>query len=216
MTTPPAPTLVTIDQLLPSESAFDALIFDCDGTLADTMPAHYLAWLAALKPHGVGFDEDRFYAMGGWPTWKVAETLFAEVGQSHDLDSFVIRKEAAFEDFLPQIQAIDPVVNLARRYHGRLPLAVATGGLRSVCTRILETIEVLPLFETMVTCEDVADHKPHPEVYLEAARRLKTPAARCLAFEDTDPGVQSATRAGMHCIDVRRFYRPQRVSPPSA
>ena len=85
----------------------DALIFDCDGTLADTMPAHYRAWVEILRPHGVDFPEDRFYSMGGMPTDKILETLFAEAGKLADVDGLTRQKEAAFIERFRQMLVME-------------------------------------------------------------------------------------------------------------
>jgi beta-phosphoglucomutase-like phosphatase (HAD superfamily) len=172
---------------------YQAIVFDCDGTLADTMPAHYRAWVATLAPYGVGFDEDRFYRMGGVPTQQVAEILLAEAGWPVTADRVAVDKEAAFERQLA----------VARQHRGELPLAVATGGLRRVATKILQQIGVHDWFDTIVCCEDVTRHKPEPDIFLEAARRLNVDPTRCLAYEDTETGLQSARAAGMQVIDVR-------------
>lgn len=190
-----------------------AIIFDCDGTLADTMPAHYEAWVATLRPYGIDFDEDRFYALGGTPTPQVAEIVLAEARWPATVQQVVAEKEAAFERALGDIQPILPVVDVARQHHGRLPLAVATGGLRHVALRILRHIGVVDLFAAIVTCEDVVRHKPEPDIFLEAARRLGVDPRTCLAYEDTDGGLAAARGAGMTCVDVRTLHQPRRVTP---
>jgi len=190
----------------------DALIFDCDGTLADTMPAHYEAWVATLRPYGIDFEEDRFYSWGGWPTRQVAKTLLAEAGLSVDPEEIAVKKEAAFRLAMPSILPIEPVVRVARSLRNQRPMAVATGGVRRIVEPILEQIGILDLFETIVTCEDVARHKPDPDIYLEAARRLGVRPERCMVYEDTEPGLEAGRRAGMTCIDVRTLYTPRRVT----
>jgi beta-phosphoglucomutase family hydrolase len=189
-----------------------ALIFDCDGTLADTMPAHYEAWVAALAPLGISFDEDRFYAWGGWTTRHVAQRLIEEAGLTFDPDELAIVKEAHFERVLHSIRAVEPVLNVAREQRGRCPMAVATSGMRRVIEPVLDIIGVRNWFQAIVTCEDVSRHKPEPDIYLEAARRLGVPPERCLVYEDTDPGLEAARRAGMARIDVRTLFTPRRVT----
>lgn len=191
-----------------------ALIFDCDGTLADTMPSHFEAWLATMQRYGVAFSEDEFYAMGGWPTWQVADFLLGRTPPKTPVtpDQIVIEKEREFEESLGLIQPIEPVVEVARRHHRQLPMAVASGGLRRIVDAILQHLQILDLFETIVTCEDVTRHKPEPDIYLEAARRLGVAPELCLAYEDTDPGVQAAYAAGMQVVDVRSLYTPRRIT----
>ncbi|MDX1963589.1 MAG: HAD-IA family hydrolase [Pirellulales bacterium] len=196
-----------------AERGIQGIIFDCDGTLADTMPPHFLAWTSTLDRHGLELDEDRFYALGGWPTHKIIELLASEQGRQLNVSAMVIEKEQEFEDILHQVSAIEPVLRVAQSYAGKLPLAVATGGIRRVCEKILSHIQALHLFDAVVTADDVERHKPNPDIFLEAARRLGVAAEHCLVYEDTDPGLEAARRAGMHWIDVRTFYQPRRITP---
>jgi beta-phosphoglucomutase family hydrolase len=198
--------------MLPFEPA--AIVFDCDGTLADTMPSHYEAWVAVMRRYDVPFDEDLFYDLGGWPTLQVAEHLLSRARPSRPVTpaQIVFEKEALFEEALAAIRPIDPVIEVARRHKGHLPLAVASGGLRRIVDATLSHLGIVDWFQAIVTCEDVRRHKPEPDIYLEAARRLSVEPAMCLAFEDTDPGVQAAYAAGMQVIDVRSLYTPRRVT----
>jgi HAD superfamily hydrolase (TIGR01509 family) len=110
------------------------------------------------------------------------------------------------------VEAIDPVIDVVRRSRGRVPMAVVTGGHRAVCTRILEHVGIADAFDTLVASEDTDRHKPEPEPFLEAARRLGARPQRCVVWEDSDLGIEAARRAGMEWIDVRSFHMPARVS----
>jgi beta-phosphoglucomutase family hydrolase len=192
-----------------------ALIFDCDGTLADTMPAHYHAWLSMLRPYGIPFPEDRFYAMGGMPTAQIIRILAADAGISlsdSEVDRMVHCKEETFLRHLSEVRRIEPVVQVAARFRGQLPLAVASGGYRHTITRTLGQLQLLDWFDVLVTAEDTPRHKPAPDVFLEAARRLGVPASRCVVFEDTDIGLEAACRAGMTAVDVRPWRDAWRKS----
>jgi HAD superfamily hydrolase (TIGR01549 family) len=180
-----------------------ALIFDCDGTLADTMPAHYRAWVDILRPHGVDFPEARFYAMGGMPTGKIVEILFSEVGRIPDVATLVRQKEDAFMEKLGEIRPIAKVVEVARRSRGTVPMAVASGGHRHMVELTLRQIGILDWFSVVVAAEDTDRHKPEPDVFLEAARRLGVVPAECTVYEDTDLGIEAARRAGMRWVDIR-------------
>lgn len=183
---------------------FEALVFDCDGTLADTMPAHFLAWSEVCRKYGLSFSEERFYALGGAPAHKILKMLAAEQGVELDADAVAHEKEHLFFDkYLDAAQPVEPIVAIARRYHGVKPLAVATGGIRKVIERCLTNLGIRALFDALVSCEDVAHHKPAPDTYLEAARKLGVDPSRCCAFEDTDIGLAAARAAGMTAIDVR-------------
>lgn len=180
------------------------LIFDCDGTLADTMPAHHRAWVAMLQPHGIPFPEDRFYAMGGMPTAQIIRVLAEGAGVAvHDVDAMVHAKERLFLQMLDAVQPIVPVVAIANAYRNVLPMAVASGGYRDVVGRTLDRLQLRAWFQAMVTAEDTQRHKPEPDVFLEAARRLAVPPAACAVFEDTELGLEAARRAGMLGLDVR-------------
>ncbi len=176
---------------------YTAILFDCDGTLADTMPAHYRAWLHVTNHHGLRFDEDYFYALGGRPTRDILATLAGEASIEIDLDQASEMKEQAFLEQVAHVKAIDPVIAAVRRAHGYVPVAVVTGGYRDVCEKILCQIGVREYFDVIVASEDTGRHKPDAEPFLEAASRL---------------GVESARRAGMHWIDVRSFHQPERLT----
>lgn len=184
------------------------LIFDCDGTLADTMPAHYKAWLALLGRFNIPFPEPRFYAMGGMPTAGIIRVLAAEVGVVvTDVDAMVLEKERTFLTYLDAVTRIEPVLVIAAAYRGKLPIAVASGGYRDTITRTLDRLNIRDWFDAMVTAEDTPRHKPEPDVFLEAAKRLRVDAAKCVVFEDTDIGLEAARRAGMLGIDVRPWVK---------
>ncbi|MBX7102802.1 MAG: HAD-IA family hydrolase [Gemmataceae bacterium] len=187
------------------------IIFDCDGTLADTMPAHFQAWAAATADHGLEFPEERFYSLGGMPSRRIVALLADEQGVTVDIDLVAAEKERLFMKWLPEVQRITAVCDVALAHHGSKPLAVASGGYRRIVTATLSQLDLLHLFETIVTAEDTPRHKPEPDVFLEAARRLGVDPAECLVFEDTDIGLEAATRAGMIGFDVRKVHTPRRV-----
>jgi HAD superfamily hydrolase (TIGR01509 family) len=190
---------------------YAAIIFDCDGTLVDSMPAHYEAWVSTLNRYGMDLDEDEFYALGGWPTYHVADLVIRRSGGTVNPAALSIEKEAAFEQNLHRVERIDPVVAVAQEHFGRIPLGVATGGTRVICEGVLDSTGLKSMFGAIVTCDDVTRHKPAPDIYLEAARRLNVDPLACLAYEDTDPGIAAARAAGMQVIDVRTIFRPRRV-----
>ncbi len=191
---------------------YTAILFDCDGTLADTMPAHYRAWLHVTNHHGLRFDEDYFYALGGRPTRDILATLATEASIEIDLDQASEMKEAAFLEQVKHVKAIDPVIAAVRRAHGHVPVAVVTGGYHDVCEKILLQIGVREFFDCIVASEDTSRHKPEPDPFLEAARRLGVTPKGCLVWEDSDLGIESARRAGMSWIDVRSFHQPERLT----
>ena len=196
METTPAPILT----LPPGD--FDAYIFDCDGTLADTMPTHYKAWTTALGEHARDFPEALFYELGGVPTARIVEILNERHGHTLPVKETVEIKEALFLEMSHEIAAIEPVVALARKYHGVKPLAVASGGHRRIVHNTLRALGIADLFQAIVCAEDYQRGKPSPDPFLEAALRLNVAPERCLVFEDTATGIAAATAAGMQSVLV--------------
>ena len=180
-----------------------ALIFDCDGTLADTMPLHWRAWQQITSRHGVHFTEDRFYELGGVPSRHILAMLRDE--QRLEIDPLAVakEKESAYLELLHHVGPIEQIVAVAREHHGRLPMAVASGGTRLVIESVLVHLEIRDWFGAVVTSEDVFHQKPAPDIFLEAARRLGVAPQFCRAYEDTDLGMNAIRAAGMDAIDVR-------------
>ena len=181
---------------------FDAYIFDCDGTLADTMPTHYKAWCAALGKHASDFPEAMFYELGGVPTARIVEILNERHGYALPVHETVDQKEALFLNMSHEIAAIEPVVALVHQYHGVKPLAVASGGHRRIVQNTLRALGIVDLFQAIVCAEDYQRGKPSPDPFLEAALRLNVAPERCLVFEDTATGIAAATAAGMQSVLV--------------
>jgi beta-phosphoglucomutase-like phosphatase (HAD superfamily) len=181
------------------------LIFDCDGTLADTMPLHWRAWQAITSRHGIHFPEDRFYALGGVPTRDILVVLRDE--QRLGIDPLIVAKEKEEEyvKLMAHIGPIHEVVVIARDHFGKLPMAVASGGTRHVINDVLERLEIRKFFKAVVTSEDVTRQKPAPDIFLEAARRIGVEPHFCRAYEDTDLGMQAIRAAGMDAVDVRQL-----------
>jgi HAD superfamily hydrolase (TIGR01509 family) len=190
-------------------------IFDLDGTLADTMPAHFVAWTETAKRYGLSFPEDEFYALGGTPTVTIAAMLAERAGVTVDPVRIAKEKEQTFIDSLSQpgiIQPIAPVIEIARGHRAEGRLAIASGGTRSLVDRTLGMIGIGAWFEVVLTSEDTKRHKPEPDVFLEAARRIGAVPGDCVVYEDTDIGLEAARRANMQHVDVRPIYQRWRLT----
>lgn len=192
----------------PTRMTIEALIFDCDGTLTESMYAHYVAWRTVLAEYHMELNEQRFYSFSGTPSRRVIPMLAQEQGISLDFDRANQAKERHFLDTIHLLKPLEPVVQIAREHRGRMKMAVASGGVRHLVHRQLEQIGVIEWFETIVTSEDTQRHKPDPDVFLEAARRLNVAPDACRVYEDGDPGIEAARRAGMECVDVRELISP--------
>lgn len=197
--TDPTPSAFSLE-LPPGD--FAAYIFDCDGTLADTMPTHYKAWLSALGEHADKFPEAMFYELGGVPTARIVELLNERHKLTLPVDLIVTQKEHLFLELSHEIAAIEPVVALARSFGGRKPMAVASGGHRRIVMNTLRALGIADLFQAVVTAEDYRRGKPAPDPFLEAALRLGVPPESCLVFEDTRTGIAAAEAAGMQWVLV--------------
>jgi beta-phosphoglucomutase family hydrolase len=191
---------------------YEALIFDCDGTLADTMPIHFRAWSRAADKFGFRLTEDRFYSLGGVPVAKIVQMLLSEAGLNEDVQRIVDFKESAYLESLPHIQPVEPVLDIARAYRGQIPLGVASGSTREMVNRTLGQLKIVEWFDCIVGAEDTEKHKPEPDVFLEAARRLGVDPSSCCVYEDTDTGMEAGRRAGMDCVDIRDFHTPKRTT----
>jgi beta-phosphoglucomutase family hydrolase len=183
-----------------------ALIFDCDGTLADTMPFHYRAWQETLQPLGGEFPQKLFYDTAGMTSEQIVTILNERFGYQLEPQKTVTAKEARFAQLATTVTPIKPVTAIAWQYQGHLPMAVATGGVADGVKTTLEAIGMSNVFDTVVSREDVVNGKPAPDTFLEAARRLKVAPQDCLVFEDSDAGLEAARRAGMTGVDVRPWY----------
>ncbi|KAA5544463.1 HAD-IA family hydrolase [Roseiconus nitratireducens] len=182
---------------------YDGLIFDCDGTLADSMPVHYVAWHETMSRYGIEFTEERFYSMGGMPSDKIVAMLASEQGVSVDAVGVADEKETLFRTLIPRVRRNQGVCNVAVAYFQKKPMAVASGSPRTVVQEQLAILEIAELFQTVVASEDTQRHKPEPDVFLEAARRLDVQPERCVVFEDSPLGFRAAESAGMAWVDVR-------------
>jgi HAD superfamily hydrolase (TIGR01509 family) len=184
------------------EGRFGAYLFDCDGTIADSMPLHFLAWKTALGECGCTFSEDLFYAWGGMPTAQIVATLNERNGMRMAVDQVCARKESLYYELLPQLKAVPEVLEHIEDQQGRIPFAVVSGSTRESVEASLRAVGLAGRFATLVCAGEYQKSKPNPEPFLLAAERLGVKAAECLVFEDTDMGIQAAKAAGMGWVRV--------------
>jgi len=181
---------------------FRAYLFDCDGTIVDSMPLHYFAWKTAFSEWNCPFPEDLFYSWGGKPTREIIATLNEMNGLAMPVEALAEHKEELYFQLLPQLKAIPEVLELIETEHGRIPFAVVSGGRRISVTKALGALHLLGKFETIVGSEDYVNSKPAPDAFLLAAQRLGVAPEHCLAFEDTDMGIAAAAAAGMATVKI--------------
>ena len=190
--------------LLPDD--FRGLIFDCDGTLVETLPAHVQALGDALAPYGVRPTMEWARSKYGQSPATVLLAVDAEVGRIPVPHGEVLRAWAAnYGRNLHLLEQIVPVCDVARAWRGRVPMAVASNGHRSSVMATLEAVGLLPLFDAVATIEDVTVGKPAPDLFLAAARKIGVAPAECVVFEDSDEGMEAAARAGMRAVRVPAY-----------
>lgn len=180
-----------------------ALIFDLDGTLADTMPLHYQAWRDAVAACGHHYPEEVFYELAGMPCTAILPKVNARFGWNLDEVAVAADKERRFLELIGRIRPIEPVMSIVRAQRGRMPMAIGTGGLRRVVELTIRALGLEGVFAATVAAEDVARHKPEPDTFLRCAELLGVEPGRCQVFEDGELGLVAAARAGMIVTDVR-------------
>jgi beta-phosphoglucomutase family hydrolase len=181
---------------------FRAYLFDCDGTIADSMPLHYIAWKTSLAEWNCTFDEQLFYSWGGRPVIEIIASLNTMNGLNMPLEAVARRKSTLYHEQLPHLKPIPEVLEHIEAQQGRIPFAVVSGSRRSSVMGTLTTLNLLDRFQTIVCAEDYKNAKPAPDAFLLAAERLNVEPVHCLVFEDTDLGIQAATAAGMASVRV--------------
>jgi beta-phosphoglucomutase-like phosphatase (HAD superfamily) len=184
------------------QGPFKAYLFDCDGTIADSMPLHYMAWNKALGEWNCEFDEKLFYAWGGMPIAEIISTLNQRHGLSMPVEIVARRKEGLYFELLPQLKAVPEVLEHIEAERGRIPFAVVSGSTRESVTATLRSLKLLDRFDALVCAGDYTKSKPDPEAYLLAAAKLGVAPKDCLVFEDTEMGIQAAKTAGMASVKI--------------
>lgn len=181
---------------------YDALLFDLDGTLIDSMPTHNRAWQMALAKRGVQISIAELLRLAGVPNLKTAEIFRDRYSLSDSAETIVEDKESLFTASLDSLRPLKAVADIAQTFYQKIPLAIVSGSTRLGITRTLEAVGLPALFNCVVSCEDTPQGKPHPAPYLLAAELLKVRPQNCLVFEDGAAGIQSARSANMSVVLV--------------
>jgi beta-phosphoglucomutase family hydrolase len=193
---------------------FRAYLFDMDGTIADSMPLHYIAWKQALAEYGcTDFPEPLFYSWGGMPVREIISTLNQRYSLSMPIEEVAHRKESLYYELLPKLTAVPEVLEQIEEAHTRIPFAVVSGSTRESVTRSLDVLGLRDKFQVLVCAGDYTRAKPDPEPFLLAAKKLKFAPASCLVFEDTEMGIQAATAAGMQSVRILQPWERSQSQP---
>ncbi|GMM89182.1 beta-phosphoglucomutase family hydrolase [Vibrio fortis] len=181
---------------------YDGLIFDMDGTLIDTMPAHIQAWQQTANHFGFEFEASWLHSLGGMPSYKIAGEVNAKYGLSLDPKAVSAFKMDAFANIENKGDVISCTHDLLLKHYGDKRLAVGTGSQRKSAETLLAKTDILPKLDSLVTATDVELHKPNPDTFLDACKGMGLSPEQCVVFEDTDLGKQAAHAANMDCIMV--------------
>jgi beta-phosphoglucomutase family hydrolase len=183
-----------------------ALIFDLDGTLADSLPTHILCWHEVCKNFNYKFDESIMVRMTGMPTRRFAEYIKKDSGCEFSVDEIMKMKQEQFYKRVGEIKAIEKMALFVKENYGKIPMSIGTGGGKRSSRMILEVIGLDKYFPVIVTADDVTKHKPEPETFLKCAELMGIEPQYCQVFEDGEPGMNAARKGGMILTDVREFY----------
>lgn len=188
------------------EPNIKALIFDLDGTIADTMPVHFLAYKKIVAEYGIEFTPELFATLAGIPAVGTIRKLNELFGASMNPEEVGLYKEREYEKIMHKMKPVTPVVDLVKQYHGKMPMSVGTGGYKRLAWKTLEILGLNSYFEILVSGEDVKHAKPHPETFLRCAEIMGVEPAACHVFEDGELGIQAANAAGMTSTLVTGYY----------
>jgi HAD superfamily hydrolase (TIGR01509 family) len=184
-----------------------ALIFDLDGTLANTMPVHFWAYKNILVDYGIDFTPELFAKLAGIPAVGTINKLNEWFGTKMDAEEVGHFKESEYEKIMHKMKPIEPVVELAKKYQGKLPMAVGTGGYKRLAWKTMEILELDKYFDILVSTEDVGRPKPFPDTFLKCAELMGVAPSVCEVFEDAELGIQAAKEAGMMSTLVTDYYK---------
>jgi beta-phosphoglucomutase-like phosphatase (HAD superfamily) len=182
-----------------------ALIFDIDGTLADTMPVHYACWVEVLGSKGIDYRKDIFYKLAGMPTAAIIPEINRIYNTDLDVEEIVQKKEKAYINNIKKIRPIEPSVKLLKGYHGKLPVSAGTGSYRHIAELTLNAIGMDRYINILVTADDVERHKPYPETFLKCAELMGIQPRCCQVLEDTEIGFKAVKNAGMILTDINKY-----------
>lgn len=179
-----------------------ALIFDCDGTLVDSVPNHLAAWFDALRLFGFHATREEIMRGAGTPTREMIRDIAERNGWTVDADEFARAKDAFYQKRRAELSIIPETVAIVREYSGKLPMAVVSGGTRNNVLHALECVDLAQHFDLIITASDGLPSKASPEVFLHVAAHFKVAPHACLVFEDSDLAIATARSAGMLAVRI--------------
>ena len=181
------------------------LIFDCDGTLVDSMPLHMEAWKAAFGKYNSYYNEEFLFSLKGMKETEIIDLYNTKFNTELNPEIMVAAKHKYFIENINSVKPIGKIVDIAVNYFEKLPLAVVSGSVDQIVKLELMTLGIIDLFKVILTADDPYKPKPSPDIFLAAASALNLTPKYCLVFEDGDAGLDAAQKAGMETIDIREY-----------
>lgn len=181
-----------------------AIIFDCDGTLVDTLDVHYAAWTHVFNAYNIPLQISYLEKYNSYPTWQIAEDMVRDGYLNADPYVVAAEKERHYIDNLFHAELITRTVEYVKKYHGIMPLIVLSGGVREGVVKSLELHALIPFFDQIIAADDPYPPKTTPEVFQKISIERNLLPKQIVVFEDGDMGIKSAKEAGMRIVDVRR------------
>ena len=188
-----------------------AILFDCDGVIADTEPVHFKLFQEVLAEEGISLSESQYYEeYVGMRDKECFEAVFVRATKSLSADKLVglIQKKHHLIDkrFRQNLVIFKPTIELIHAARKECILAVVSGGLRKEIEQILEIAGITDAFQTVIAAEDVPAGKPDPAGYLLGLQRLGVHPKEAIGIEDTIPGIQAVQGAGMKCVALANGF----------
>jgi beta-phosphoglucomutase family hydrolase len=190
-----------------------AVIFDMDGVLVLSGPAHYDAWTHTATAHGVELSYERFLSFNGMVNADICRLLFGDRATPAFAAAIADQKERAYRDAIAREVPLAPDCRrvLQQLQAARVPLAVGTSGPKANVDHVLDGGDIRPFFGAVVHADIVQRGKPAPDIFLRAADMLGMPPARCLVVEDAPTGIRAAHAAGMRVIGITSNHSEQEL-----
>ncbi len=184
-----------------------ALIFDLDGTVANTMQNHFVSWRKAVLPHGIDFNAALFMSLTGMPRFATIAKLNEMFNTNMNLQEVGDAKANHYKSLSHLTQEISVVTDVIKKYHAILPMSIGTGSTKLGAKHTLETIGYNNYFDIVITADDITNAKPHPETFLKCAELMGVNPKDCVVFEDGELGMIAAREVGMKVIDVNDYFK---------
>ncbi len=183
-------------------------IFDCDGTLMDTLDSHYNSWNETYDSLTYNFISKQefvnFYA--GTSGDELISIINERLNYNLNIkDVHNLKNNIFMEKYLNKVQPIKKTLNIIKKYHGVFPFILASGGEKHIVHKLLDLNNLSHYFVDIISISDVNLGKPAPDLFLTASNRMQISPENCLVFEDAETGFQAAKNANMKYIDINSF-----------